>query len=341
MKIRNETDVLVMGGGSWGTALATLLALNGRKTLLWVREKELAEDINKNHKNSIFMPDYDLPPNLKATTDLEKGVRGTPVILMVVPTKFFRSMAAELGDYIEGDQVLVHASKGIEPGTYKRMSQLLKEETCSLKIGVLSGPTLAGEIMMGHPAGAVVASAYNEVIRKVQALYKGSRLKLFGGNDIIGTEIGGSFKNVIAVASGAASGMGFGDNTKSLIITRGLSEMATYGVAVGANVYTFGGLAGIGDLIATCASPLSRNHQVGKALAGGEKTADIINRMTHVAEGVPASKAIYEQATSMGLELPIVKAVYRVVHEDIPVEQALEELLALPAGGELSILRFS
>lgn len=344
MITRKESDVLVVGGGSWGSALATVLAANGKKTLLWVRRKGQAEEINSKHQNSVYLPDLELHPNIEATTDIETAVKGSPIIIVAVPSKHFRSIAAKIGDHIEGDQVLVHAAKGIELKTYKRMSQVLREETCALKIGALSGPNLAVEVMQGHPAGAVIASCYDEVIRKMQALFTGSRLRLYSGHDIIGTEIGGTFKNIIAIAAGAIGGMGLGDNTKSLLMTRGVGEMSRFGVALGADVFTFGGLAGIGDLTATCASTLSRNYRVGKALAEGEKTNDIVKGMKYVAEGVYASQAIYDQAEEVGLDvsydLPIVKAVYNVVHKNISTNEALKELLTLPTGDELSSLRY-
>ena len=203
---------------------------------------------------------------------------------------------------------------------------------------MLSGPNLAKELMAGHPAGSLVASRYEQVQRRLQDIYTGSRLRIYSGRDVIGTEIAGAFKNVVAVACGAAHGLGFGQNTVSLLITRGLSEMARLGVAMGADLLTFGGLAGVGDLVATCTSPLSRNHQVGERLGHGEKLPDILVSMTQVAEGVPTSKAMYTFATRRGLQLPILEAVYRVIHEGLPVAQAVEELLALPTGTELAAL---
>ncbi len=340
MITRNESDVLIVGGGSWGTALATILAANAKNTLLWVRRKALAEEINSKHTNSVYLSGFQLHPGITATNDMESAVKGAPVIIVAVPSKHFRGIAEIIGDYIEGDQILIHAAKGIELKTYKRMSQVLREETCALKIGALSGPNLAVEVMKGQPAGAVIASSYNEVIIKLQKLFTGSLMRLYSGHDIIGTEIGGTFKNIIAIAAGAIAGMELGDNTKSLLMTRGVSEMARFGVALGSDVFTFGGLAGIGDLTATCASTLSRNFRVGKALAEGAKTKDITKGMKHIAEGVFASEAIYNQAETMGLDLPIVKAVYNVVHKDISTLDALKELLTLPTGDELSALRY-
>jgi glycerol-3-phosphate dehydrogenase (NAD(P)+) len=334
----SSLNAVVIGGGSFGTALSVLLAKNHKKIKIWVRRKDQAQEINRHHTNTLYFPNHKLPKNLEATTDLAKAIRGTPVVIMVIPSKNFREVTRQAGNFITGDQILVHATKGIEPGTHKRMSEILREETCALKIGVISGPNLAKEMMEGHPAGAVIASHYDEVIQAVQNIFCKSSLRLYGGRDVIGTEVGGAFKNIIALMTGAASGMGFGDNTKSLIMTRGLSEMAQYGVALGADVFTFGGLAGIGDLIATCSSPLSRNFQVGQRLAQGEKLKKILETTTQVAEGVPTTRAVYEQAKALHLELPIVEAVYAALYEEIAPQKILSQLTKRPTGFEMDRL---
>lgn len=337
---RNDLDVLVLGGGSFGTTLASLMTNLGRRVRLWVRRAEQADEINREHRNSRYLPDFELPVGLEATTDLTGSVRAAPVLLVAIPSRQFREVARMAGNHIQGDQVIIHATKGLEVGTFRRMSEILREETCSLKIGVLSGPNLAVEIMAGDPAGATLASRYHEVIEKGQALFLGERIRVYGGHDVIGTEIGGAFKNIVALAAGAAEGMGYGDNTKSLLMTRGLSEMVQFGVALGADVLTFGGLAGIGDLMATCASPLSRNHRVGVALAEGRELDDILEEMGQVAEGVPTTRAVHLQTESLGLDLPIVRAVYRVLYEGRPTGEALAELMRLPVGDELAALRY-
>lgn len=340
MSIRNDMDVLVVGGGTFGTALASLLADNKRRVKLWVRRQEQAQEINTDHKNSRYLPDFDLPKNLEAITDMGQAIRSTPIVLVAIPSKSFRNVASQVGEHIEGDQILIHATKGIEIATFKRMSQILKEETCALKIGAISGPNLSKELMAGHPAGALIASRYAEVIRTTQSLFDGSRMRLYGGRDVIGTEIGGAFKNIIALAAGLAAGLGMGDNTKALLITRGLSEMARLGVAMGADVFTFGGLAGIGDLMATCASPLSRNHQVGARLAKGENLDDILASTNQVAEGVPTTEAVHKRIESLRLDLPIANAVYARLYGGWSNEKVIEYLLGLPVGTELARLTF-
>ncbi len=242
-----DLDVLVVGGGSFGTALANILTGLGRRVRLWVRREELAVEINSRHTNSRYLEGLNLSPSLVATTNLEEGVRGSPAILVVVPSKAFRDTAKELGEYVTGDQIVVHATKGMENGTFMRMSEILREETCAIQIGVLSGPNLARELVAGQPAGALIASRFDAVVDAMQSLFKGGMLRTYGGRDVVGTEVGGTFKNIIALAAGVADGLGLGDNTKALLVTRGLSEMARLGVVMGADVFTFGGLAGVGD----------------------------------------------------------------------------------------------
>lgn len=341
VKKKDALDVLIVGGGSFGTALASLLGETGRTLEMWVRREDLAEEINTRHTNTLYADGYKLPASVRATTRMGEAVKRAPVVLMAVPSRSFREVARAIGDSIQGDQILVHTTKGFEIETFKRMSTILREETCTLKTGVFSGPNLAREIMAGHPAGATVASHYDEVIRAIQALFKGSgRMRVYGGHDVVGTEVGSAFKNIIALAAGISDGMGFGDNTKSLLLTRGLSEMARVGVALGADVFTFGGLTGVGDLMCTCASPLSRNHQVGERLAKGEALNDILKSMTQVAEGVPTTQAVQRYAESAGLDLPIVRAVYRILFEGWGVTDALVQLMDLPVGDELAALRY-
>lgn len=337
--MKRDLDIAVIGGGAFGTTLASLLAEIGRKVVLWVREEGLARAISRRHVNDLFLPGFRLPRGLRATTDLHGLVPRAPVVLIVVPSEYFRGVARAVGEVIEGDQVLVHATKGIEVATFQRMSEVLREETCALKVGVLSGPNLSGEIMAGKPAGAVIASRYDEVVATVQALFSGSRLRTYGGRDVTGVEVGGSFKNIIALAAGAVDALGMGDNAKALLLTRGLGEMARFGVALGSDVFTFLGLAGLGDLMATCGSRLSRNYRFGERLAAGETPERIRADMTNVAEGVPTAAAVYRQAVGLGLDLHIVRAVHAVLYEGWTVPEALAWLQSNPAGHDVEALR--
>jgi len=307
-----------------------------------VRRAELAAEVNEQHTNRRYFGDeVQLPETLVATTELGAGVRGAPVVLVVVPSPYFRAVARAIGDDLEGDQIVVHATKGFEVETFARMSEVLREESCALKTGVLSGPNLAREILAGHPAGALVASRFAEVRAAVQALFEGSRLRVYAGEDVVGTEVAGAFKNIIALAAGVSDGLGFGDNAKALLVTRGLSEMARLGAAMGGDVFTMGGLAGIGDLMATCASPLSRNHQVGVRLAKGEPLDAILASLSSVAEGVPTTRGVYAWAQRRGLELPIVRAMHGLLFEGWDVPRVLGFLLATKVGHELAALRYA
>jgi glycerol-3-phosphate dehydrogenase (NAD(P)+) len=340
MSTPNTADVAILGGGSFGSALAFIAAGRGQRVRLWVRREAQALEINEQRSNGKYLLGRTMPESVVATADIGLAVAGAPVVLVVVPSASFREVAKAAGEHVQGDQVLVHATKGLESGTFVRMSQILRQETCARKIGVLSGPNLAAELLAGHPAGAVVASRYDEVVRAVQALFRGGHLRVYGGRDVVGVEIGGSFKNIIAIAAGLTDGLGFGDNARSLLLTRGLGEMAQFGVAEGGDVFTFGGLAGIGDLMATATSKLSRNHQLGEKLASGDSVATVLPGLKYVVEGVPAAAAVHRRALELGLELRIVAAVYGLLYQGKSPQEVLTELMALPVGAELSALRF-
>jgi glycerol-3-phosphate dehydrogenase (NAD(P)+) len=325
----------VIGSGSWGTTLAKVAAENGRKVLLWARRAELCDEINRTRRNQSYLPDFELPPSLEATPDLERVCKSAKLIVVVVPSHGMREIAYALGDHLDGEHVVVHASKGIERESYKRMSEVLREETCVRRIGVLSGPNLARELAMGQPTGTLIASRYAEVFARCQQVFGNAYFRVYASQDVIGAEVGGAFKNVVALAAGVASGLGLGDNSKALLITRGLAEMAKLGIAMGGELVTFAGMAGIGDLIATCSSTLSRNHQVGARLARGETIEHIQAHMQMVAEGVKTTRAVQDFALRHGLELPIVRAVHRLLYERCDIATALTDLMATPTGMEL------
>jgi glycerol-3-phosphate dehydrogenase (NAD(P)+) len=336
MTVRDGMDALIIGGGRMGSALGSLMAQQGRRVELWVRSEARAQEINETHRNTAYLPEVTLSPKLRATTALAESIPRAPLLIMALPSTAFREVARAVGDVVEGDQIIVHTTKGFEVDTFKRMSQILREETCALKVGVLSGPTIAAEILAGHPAGALVASGFDEVITKFQALVEGSFFRVYGGRDVTGTEIAGAFKNVVAVATGAVDGMGFGGTTKWLLVTRGLNEMGQLGVAMGADVLTFGGLVGVGDLAATCASGNSVNYQLGLRLSRGEKLADIVETLPSAAEAIPTTDAIMRNASRLGLELPIVSVVYGLLHGELSLEACLARLMSIPVGSELA-----
>lgn len=338
MSLRGGMDVLIVGGGRLGTALGSLISKSGRRAVVFVRRQEQAREINKSHTNDAYLPKVPLDKGLEATTDLSAAIRDAPIVLMAVPSQSFREAARAVGDTLEADQLVVHATKGFEIETFKRMSQIVHEETCTLKIGVLSGPTIAGEVASGSPTGALLASRFDEVIARVQVLFEGSHLRVYGGRDVVGTEVAGAFKNVIAIAAGAVDGLQFGNNTKWLIVSRGLNEMAQLGTAMGGDVLTYGGLAGIGDLGATCASPLSLSHQIGRRLAEGQELSKILDDLPNTAEAVPTAMAVHRHATSTGLDLPIARSVFGLLHEGWSVKKALDHLMSIRVGRELAAL---
>ncbi len=328
----------VIGAGSWGTTLAKVAADNERDVLLWTRRSELARAINTDHENQDYLPGTRLPDRITATDDLESLAANSRLILLVVPSHGLRKVAHDLGQHVTGEHIIVHATKGIEQGSHLRMTEVLREETCVKRLGVLSGPNLAKELAQCQPTGTLIASRYHEVFERCHAVFNNAYFRVYWGEDVVGAEVGGAFKNIVALAAGVVTGLGLGENTKALLLTRGLSEMARFGTAMGAQILTFGGMAGMGDLIATCASPLSRNHQVGARLAKGEKLEAIQQDMRMVAEGVKTTFAVHQFATEHQLDLPIVRGVYALLYEGASVPDVLRDLMALPTGEELAQL---
>ena len=277
--------IAVIGAGSWGTTVASLAAAN-TTTILWARNPSVAEEINSAHTNSAYLPGFDLPTALEATHELADAIHAADLVVMGVPSHGFREVIASVAVYLDASVPVISLTKGVEQGTNARMTEILRELLPLNPIGVLSGPNLAKEVMAGHPTGAVIAMTDQLVSARVQLAISSPAFRVYSNTDVIGAELGGAFKNVIAIAAGMVDGMGFGDNTKATLITRGLNELARLGAALGGKVPTFGGLAGLGDLIATCSSRQSRNRFVGEELGRGRVLGDIIGEMKMVAEGV-------------------------------------------------------
>lgn len=319
--------VAVVGAGSWGTTVAVLASANA-DTVLWARRSELADEINESHTNSTYLGDTALPERLVATADLAEAVRGADLVVMGVPSHGFREIAAAAAPYVADGAVVVSLAKGLEPGRQLRMTEVAAEVLPGRPVGVLTGPNLASEVLAGQPAASVVAFADLDVAAQVQPVFAGQTLRIYTNDDVVGCEVGGVVKNVIAIAAGMCDGMGFGDNSKATLITRGLAEMARLGVAMGARPLTFGGLAGLGDLVATCASARSRNNSVGRALGRGRPIGEIVAEMNMVAEGVKSSPSVLELARRLGVEMPIVEQVHAVLFEGKAPRAAVEELMS-------------
>jgi glycerol-3-phosphate dehydrogenase (NAD(P)+) len=322
----------VVGAGSWGTAVTSLLVRkNEHDTILWARRPELAETITLFHENPQYLPDVELPEGLTATNDLEQAVAKADVVIMAVPSHGFRAVLRQVASRVTGSPAFVSLAKGIEVETRKRMSELFYEEISGItpdRVAVLTGPNIAREVALGYPAASTVACVDEEGAARLQDVFHSDTFRCYSNNDVAGSEIGGAFKNVIAIAAGVADGLGLGDNTKATVITRGLAEMARFSVHFGAQPITFLGLAGVGDLIATCASPHSRNHTVGIELGKGRKIDDIIGSMNMVAEGVKSCKPIYELGGEAGVWMPITENVVGLCHGDASVDDVVSDLLA-------------
>jgi len=328
MNLAQKKTATVLGGGSWGTALASILGSHGYETLLWMRDADVCEAVNATHRNPRYLGESPIDERVTATVDIAQASQHAEVIIVAIPSKHLRGVMTQVGEHVSGDQVLISATKGLESDGLKRMSQVMAEETCVRKIGAISGPNLAREIVAGQPAATVVASPFEGVIQKVERMLAGPTFRLYGNFDLPGTEYAGALKNIYAIAGGVASGLGFGANTLSTLITRGLAEMSRFGERYGAERLTFQGLAGVGDLVATCSSTLSRNHTVGRHLAQGEQLDDIIQNLGMVAEGVNTTRVIHTHAATEGIDMPIASAVYRLLFEGATPQGALAELMA-------------
>ncbi|HVL32932.1 MAG TPA: NAD(P)H-dependent glycerol-3-phosphate dehydrogenase [Actinomycetota bacterium] len=323
------TDVAVIGAGSWGTAFAAVLARKGVETMLWARRADCAEEINAVHRNDGYLPSIELPPTLRATSDLEHAVADAPVVVLGIPSHCFREKCAELAPLLARDATLVSLTKGIEKDTLKRMSEVAAEaaDVPLDRVAVVSGPNLAREVARGLPGATVVACTDGERADALQRLFHAPTFRVYTNADLCGVEIGGATKNVVAIAAGVADGFGYGENALSALVTRGLVEITRLGVRSGASPLTFVGLAGVGDLVATCLSKQSRNHQVGERLAAGESLDHIIESMNMVAEGVKSCAGILQLAARAGVDMPIASRVGRVLYEGADVREMVDDLL--------------
>jgi glycerol-3-phosphate dehydrogenase (NAD(P)+) len=321
--------IAVMGSGAWGTALAALLARKGHDVVMWAYVDEVARSVTESHRNP-YLEDVDLPPSLRASTDMAEAVDGARLVLSVSPSQFVGRVMAEAAPRIDPDALVVSASKGIEMATLRRMDQVLDDtlpERLMDRFSVLSGPSFAAEVARGAPTAVVAASRDPDATKRVQEVFQTGYFRVYTNPDVVGVELGGALKNVIALAAGVAAGLGFGHNTMAALVTRGLAEMRRLGLALGARKATFAGLAGMGDLVLTCTGTLSRNRTVGYRLGKGEPLASILDDMSAVAEGVKTAEAVHELAGRHGVEMPISEQVYAIVHEGRSPSDALQALM--------------
>ena len=334
----NKMKIGVVGAGSWGTALANLLALKGFKIDLWVFEKEVKDQIETSRENAVFLPGVSLSNHIRPSNDIGEVVEGKDLVLVVVPSHVMRETAGKMRKHISTETVIVSASKGIENKTHLTMSGVLKDILHDIPenfFAVLSGPSFAREVVKKIPTVVAVASKDQKVACMVQRVFAAPYFRVYTNNDMIGVELGGAVKNVIAIASGIIEGLGLGLNTRAALITRGLTEIRRLGLKLGANPRTFAGIAGVGDLVLTCTGDVSRNHTVGKKIGEGMKLTEILSEMRMVAEGVKTAKSVYNLSRKLGVEMPISHEVYHILYDDISPKEAVNRLMTRDLKQEL------
>jgi len=323
-----SSKVTVLGGGSFGTAVANIAAMNNHQVTLWMRSEKQADDIRQNRENSRYLPGYKLLENLEPSLDLKSSVQGADYVFVAVPSKAFRVVVEETIQYLPAHARLISLTKGIEPHSFRLMSQILQDVAPDHEIGVISGPNLAKEIADGHISATVIASTSPTLRHDVQELLSCSSFRVYGNPDIYGVEMAGAIKNIYAIVSGLAAALGMADNTKAAIITRSLAEMSRFAVHLGANPMTFLGLAGVGDLIVTCSSKLSRNYRVGYYIGKGYTLKQAIKKIGETAEGINTLRMVNDKAQELGIYMPLVKGLYSVIYEDMPIEAISKKLMS-------------
>jgi glycerol-3-phosphate dehydrogenase (NAD(P)+) len=327
--------ITVLGAGSWGTTVASVLTRRDHESMIWARNTAVAEEINEQHTNGRYLEGFGLPARLRATADLEQASRHAQLLVVGVPCSAFRETLEQVKPYLDPWVPVISLSKGLETDSLLRMTEIIKDVLPGRPVAALTGPNLAKEIMSGMAAASVIATEDLTVAAAMQDVIRRQLLRVYTNHDVIGCEVGGALKNVVAIATGIAQGLGVGDNTRAAVISRGLAELTTLAEAMGAEAATMAGLAGMGDLVATCISPQSRNRRVGEQLGKGRRLADILAELGQVAEGVRTVYAGVALADRYGLPMPITRTIHRVVTDQISAAEAYDGLLqSHPAGRE-------
>jgi glycerol-3-phosphate dehydrogenase (NAD(P)+) len=320
----------VIGGGSWGTALATVLANKG-ETVIWAREPDVVESINTAHRNHRYQAEFELPAEVRATLSLEEALDGAELVTLVVPSHVMRDMCQRVGPLLKPGIPIVSASKGIENDSLCTMEEVLNDalpRALRSDVAFLSGPSFAAETIARMVTAVTIAARYHDVATAVQKAFSTGYFRCYTTEDVTGVELGGALKNVIAIAAGAADGIGLGHNSRAALLTRGVAEITRLAVKLGANPLTLSGLAGMGDLVLTCTGNLSRNRHVGFEIGKGRKASEIIAEMDQIAEGVRTARSAYDLSLREGVDMPITTEVFRMVHEDKPAKQAIRDLMS-------------
>lgn len=325
--MRADNTVAVLGGGSFGTVMANIIAENGFDVHFWMRNDALVKEVNATHENPHYLPGYQLNKRVVAYHDMQEAVQDAALIFVAVPSAYFRSVVQKVLPCSREDAILVSCTKGIEAGSFKLMSQVLSEESPAARIGVLSGPNLAKEIAAKNLTGTVIASECVSVREIVQKVLKSEYFRVYTNDDMFGVELGGALKNIYAIIAGLAAAMGMGDNTNGMLVTRSLTEMARFGRSLGADPMTFLGLSGVGDLVVTCSSPLSRNFRVGYALGQGKTLDEAITEVGQVAEGVNTLKLVNDRAAELNVYMPLMKGLYQIIYQNESVASIVASLM--------------
>ncbi|WP_304525955.1 NAD(P)H-dependent glycerol-3-phosphate dehydrogenase [Halomonas sp. I5-271120] len=323
----DRLKVAVLGGGSFGTALASIAADNGARVHQWMRDASLANEINRDHRNSHYLPDYAINPAVTAATDMREVLIGAELVLAAIPSQAFRSVVRQARPWLSSEQILVSTTKGIQAEGFKLMSQILEEETGFPHIGVISGPNLASEVADKQLTATVIASDDPLTRTRVQSVLGCDYFRVYASNDRFGVELGGALKNIYAIAAGMAAALGMGENTRSMLMTRALAEMSRFAVHLGANPMTFLGLSGVGDLIVTCSSKLSRNYRVGYALGEGRTLEEAVEALGQVAEGVNTVHLVHDKSSEEGVYMPLAEGLYQVLFNQVPARDMAKLLM--------------
>ncbi len=322
-----ELTIAVIGGGSFGTAIANIIAVNGHNTYLWMRDEQRAQRCQLARENPEYLPGYKLADKLTLTADLNAAVKDSDVVFISVPSESFRSVTRQVAPLLKQNAIVISTTKGIEPEGFTLMSQILEQELSGVRIGVLSGPNFAKEIVQQHQTGTVIASADDSAIECIQNILSSPSFRVYANKDCYGVELGGALKNIYAIVSGLAVAVGAGKNTQAMLLTRSLAEMGRFAREMGADPMTFLGLAGVGDLILTCTSDLSRNYRVGQAIGQGKSLKQAVAEIGQVAEGVNTVRIVKQKADELGVYMPLVSGMYAILFEDRPLEEVAKGLM--------------
>ncbi|MBC6003998.1 NAD(P)H-dependent glycerol-3-phosphate dehydrogenase [Paraclostridium tenue] len=319
--------ICVLGAGSWGTALALVVAKKGYNVSMWTLSEDQCQKVNSTRENVDYLPGVNIPKNIHITTDLKEAINDSSVIVLAVPSQAIRSVCKQIKPFVNKNQILVDVAKGLEKGTGLRLSQVCEKELPECKYVVLSGPSHAEEVSRDIPTTVVVASEDLTTAEKIQDIFMSPKFRVYTNPDVVGVELGGALKNIIAFGAGICDGLGYGDNAKAALMTRGIREISRLGVAMGAETSTFSGLSGIGDLIVTCTSMHSRNRRAGILIGQGKSLEETLKEVKMVVEGITATEVAYEVAKKLNIEMPITNAIYSVLHDGANPDEVVDELM--------------